>query len=313
MRISFVKGHMGGNTIVVLCGDEVPRGTEIEVSLRAMGHTCVSGHEAGILYAPEGHGDIKAKIVGFTSRRFISACGGFTQVLGKALVEAGLAERFGIPVIEPVTKVHIETDAGLVEVAIEVSGGKAKKVTTDMGAFLSECYDLGVGPVQLPGVNAMRVGKFLVLNADEVRAACQEADFDKMNTAALETLVRLQEGFKAITGQENLDFALYDWHPRQGGDLRAVYPHSIPSGHVEPACGTGTVAIGVACAESGEMKDRGVPDEGPAMLRFETGGGPNLAGPEVTELSMTLRRGRPVKARFSHSKVEVTADGRLWL
>jgi len=110
----FIKGHMGGNEILLFNGHELPKGRELEASLLALNPPNIRGHQAGLLYKSESNADLKVKIVDAASRGLISACGGFTQVLGKALIETDLSEKLDVEVSEPVTQVALETDAGLI-------------------------------------------------------------------------------------------------------------------------------------------------------------------------------------------------------
>jgi len=47
--LPFVKGHMGGDEILLLHGDTIPAGREIEIALQALHSPSVNGHEAGFL------------------------------------------------------------------------------------------------------------------------------------------------------------------------------------------------------------------------------------------------------------------------
>jgi len=47
--IRFIKGHMGGNEIVLLYGHEIPKDRELEVSLSVLAPPYVRGHQAGLL------------------------------------------------------------------------------------------------------------------------------------------------------------------------------------------------------------------------------------------------------------------------
>ena len=110
MRLNFVKGHMGGNTIVLLHGSQIEKGRELEITLCILSGEYLSCHEAGILYQPENKGDLKVKIVGHASKRFISACGGMTQVLGHALVETDIGKPYGISVANSRTNIILGTE-----------------------------------------------------------------------------------------------------------------------------------------------------------------------------------------------------------
>lgn len=310
-ELDFIKGHMGGNEIVLLYGEQVPKGRELEISLLILEAPYIRGHEVGILYNPEEKGDIKVKIVGLSSRRFITACGGMTQVLGKAIVETEIAKHFGITINEPITKVILETDGGLVPLKIEVENGKCKKVWTNMRSFVKECYNLGVQEINLLNINCMRVGKFLVVNSDEIKKVYPSFNPEVMDKRSLDILVELQNEFnrQKFLDFESADFALYDLHPKRKGNARAVFPHGILRGHIEPSCGTGTVAIGIAMLERGELQAL----NGSAKLLLESGGDITLGGPEISELLMKIRGDKVIDAFFSHSAVEILATGKIYI
>jgi len=313
MELDYLKGHMGNNIIIFLYGDQIPKGRELEAAVEVLQPHRVSGHETGILYPPVKDGDLKVKIVGFTSRAFITACGGLTQVLGKAAVETELGRRCNLPIREPETRFILETDAGPVPITAEVAGGEAKRVWTDMGAFVRECYDLGVSQLELEGVSAMKVGKFLVLDGDKVKRHYPEADFESMTVRTKEILLDLQGEFKSQTFPNYHDFSLYDWHPQFAGDLRVLFPHNLATGHVEPACGTGFVATGIGLWELGDLRRRGIADDKGARVRYECGGAPVLVGPELASLELTCDGGRVTGAAFSHSVIEIMENGRIAL
>jgi proline racemase len=313
MELDYLKGHMGNNIIIFLYGDQMPKGRELEAAVEVLQPHRVSGHETGILYPPVRGGHLMVKIVGFTSRAFVTACGGLTQVLGKAAVETELGRRCRLPIREPKTHIILGTDAGAVTVTVDVVDGKAKRVWTDMGAFVSECYELGVSQVGLAKVPAIKVGKFLALDGDKVKRRYPGADFEKMTVRTQKILLRLQDEFKRQTLSDYHDFSLYDWHPQSAGDLRVLFPHNLATGHVEPACGTGFVATGIGLWELGELRRGGLAHEKGARLRYECGGAPVLAGPELASLELTCAGEHVVGAAFSHSTIEIMEEGRVVL
>jgi hypothetical protein len=311
MLLDYIKGHMGGNTILLLSGDQLPAGSEIELSLKALRATHLACHEGGILYPPQQGGHLKVKIVEPFSTDYIVACGGMTQVLGKALVETDLWERFGIQIREPVTVVQLETDVGIMELKVEVREGKVVRVVSDMTLFARECYSMGVYPLCVGGVEAMRVGKFLVIDGEKLKHGYPDADYALLDMRSREVLVALQRQFQEKVGLSFYDYALYDWHPQNKGDLRALYPHHILKGMIEPACGTGTVAIGIAAYEQGQFPLKSDLNRQVFKARFETGGGEDLLGPDISELKLVYKEGRPGSAHFSHSFVEITSMGQV--
>ncbi len=313
MQLDFVKGHMGGNTILLLYGEQLPPGRELELSVKALGPNHLWCHESGILYPSTGEAALKVKISEPTLPSFISACGGVTQVLGKALVETDLGSHFKIEVREPVTEVIVGTDAGPTAIEIHNSGGKTLRTVTDMGAFLKECQEGGVRSWKLKDVEVYQVGVVLVINAEKIKETYPRVDFISWDAATRELLSGIQGEFKEKTGIGDNYFTLYDWHPERSGDLRVVFPHCIPQDYYEPACGTGSIALGAALLFSGELGQRYGLQEGTVKLKLESGGSIELGGPEITELFLEIVGGVLKGSSFSHSLVEIVVTGRVYL
>jgi proline racemase len=310
--INFVKGHMGGNEIIVLYGGQVPEESGIKMALPVLDPPGIRGHQAGLIYGSEGNADLKVKIVDVTSRGFISMCGGLTQVLGKALIETDISEYLDIELKRPVTRLTLKTDAGSIPLEITSHNGRVERVLTGMKPFVDECYSLGIEPIKVANVDAMRVGKFLVVDADELRRVHSIVKFEEMDETALQFLRRMQEDFDkhGYLDSKNADFALYDLNSENpSNDGRLIFPHGISAGHIEPACGTGTVAVGIAMLENKQMEGK---DE--VELSFESGGAPfTIGGPDLTKLKLGIENGKVVEAYFSHSPVQILATGKLWI
>ncbi len=308
--ISFVKGHMGGNEIIVLRGDQIPEGRETETALSVLDPPGIRGHQAGLVYTFEGNADLKVKIVDVTSRGFISMCGGLTQVLGKALIETDVAEYPDAKLKGNVTRLTLKTDAGLVPLEMTSDNGRVERVLTGMKPFVDECYSLGIEPIELANVDAMRVGKFLVVDVNNLKRVHSIVRFEEMDDTALHFLGRMQDEFDShgYLKRTNSDFALYDLNSEDPiNDGRLIFPHGISAGDIEPACGTGTVAVGIAMLER-----RQIQREGEVELSFESGGSiKSIGGPDLTTLKLGIENGRVVDAYFSHSNVQILATGEL--
>ncbi len=300
---------MGGNRIVLLDGREIPAGREVSTALAALEASEPHGHQAGIVY-PEANGDLRVRVVSISWRGFIPACGGLTQVLGKALEGTTFADRLGLRLQGRRPRVILHFDAYRVPLELERRQGQVRQVHADFTAFVDESRRRRVGPVELDTIAAMQVGTFLVLNADGVRSRYGDADFSGLDGPAREILMHLQRLFQETIGLQAWDVVLYDWHPDGEGDVRVVFPHALPQDHVEPACGTGSVALAVALFESGEAADR-LPATAHPSLLIESGGGPNLGGPDLTTVDLRLDEGRVIGASFHHDTVEITAEGEL--
>lgn len=309
MKLNFVRGHMGGNLIILLRGDQIPAGQELEVAVKLMGPNYLHAHEAGILYPTGKMGQIDVKIAEPTLPCFISACGGFTQVLGAALIETDLGKLFGIVQDSPLTEVILHTGCGPTVLNIEALDRKAVRIKTNMESFVKEGYEHGVGQMLLQGCEVMRAGKFLVINADHFKEVCPEADFINWDRQTRDQLLAIQREFVDQTGEEESNVALYDWHPKNGGDLRVIFPHYVQNDFIEPSCGTGSVASGIAVLARGELNHIAAGKNGWLTLNLESGGGIELGGPDFTTLELKIDSGVVNSAVFSHSRVEITAVG----
>jgi len=307
LEIPFVKGHMGGNTIALLPGTAVSAENARETVLGAVAETCLACHEGALLFAGrKGEADLRLRIVGRASGRFITACGGLTQVLGTAIAERELERVFGFGPGGTGDFV-LETDGGPVRIGVSAGEGRPR-TETDMTPFLQEIRRDGVERIELDGTPAAKVGKFLAVCADDLAGLFGAEAVRALEPEVRDRLARLQAVFLERYPQPSLDFVVFDLHPERAGcHGRVVFPHWIPGGHIEPACGTGTVAACVALELSGRLP--GVAGTGNIEVRFESGGGPFLGGPETTSAALGMKGGRIAAIRFSHSLVELTAYG----
>jgi diaminopimelate epimerase len=306
LRVDFVKGHMGGNEIILIYGNQIPKQHHIKAALSLMESPSVRGDQVGILEKPQDEGDVKVRIVDRTAKTYITMCGGLTQVLPRAFAQTDLGKQYGIPKV--FRELLVETDLGIVKISVKKT--KGQMVTyTDMTKFVEECYQYGISPIQVAGVDQLKVGKFLVVDARSLREKYPDANFEKMNSKATELLLSMQRDFdkQHLFPKPNADYSLFEMYPEEPTHGRVVFPHNITIGHIEPSCGTGTIAVAVALAETRRSTD------GPVTLRFDSGGGPFLGGPETTEVRMIVEKARVKHAEFSHSLVAITATGKAWL
>jgi len=310
--LAFVKGHMGGNEIILLQGAQVPQGKEVDWALALLNPPHIRGHQVGLLYEGPEPNQIKAKIVSVSKKDFVSSCGGLTQVLGKAIFEENLGEHLGLQIRFPCPELVLETGAGPFVIAADGVDGTVKTITTKMTPFVNECYELGTWPMEVAGVGVTKVGKVLVAAAEEIRRRFPSVDLERIDASTLEVLWQIHQEFlrKAYPDWKSGDFAIYDLSTTKNADGRVIFPHHIPEGHIEPACGTGTVAIGIAIAERGNV----LPRNGTAELTFASGGSRSeIGGPDLTKLWLTSKDGKVTDASFSHSPIEILATGKIWL
>jgi diaminopimelate epimerase len=306
VAVDFVKGHMGGNEIVLLHGGQIPSRQRLETVLSILDPPSICGHQAVLVERPKRGGDVKVRVVDRACRNFITTCGGMTQVLCKAVLETEFGKPYRIRL--PRRQLVLETDSGTVRVSVR---GRRDKPTilTEMTSFVKECYRLGVSAIQVAGVEATRVGKFLVADALKIQEESPDADFDTMNRSAVRILTEMQSDFdrQRFLDARNAEFSLFSMYPDDQAHGRVLFPHSIAAGHVEPSCGSGSIAVAIALAQARKLRD------GVLSLRFDSGGAPVLGGPETTQVNVRILDGRIVTAEFTHSLVEIVSTGKVWL
>lgn len=311
MRLEFIKGHMGGNTIVILDGKQVPPERVLDLSLKVLGGNYLYSHEAGIISPGGGEVDLDVRIVGRASGKFLTACGGLTQVLGKALVRTGWGKRFGLDLQRRKT-VMLGTPGCVTPIRV-FPEREAFTTETDMTKFVEEIYGLGVEPLTLSGIGAWKIGKFLVIHAGELRKALPGADVENLDDLTGKTIVRMQQEFVSSFSDAACDVALYDNHTvRMQEGFRVLFPHSIPEGLIEPSCGTGSVAVCVAALhnQQGSRAVSGTQESGVSVtFDMESGGGISLGGPDTSRVEMILENGPITKTTFSHNNVQITCGG----
>jgi len=316
LSLDYVRGHMGGNTISLFLGEQFTSGRELEEALVALDECHVPSDEGALIYPSMKERTLTIRIVSPTSKQFISACGGMTQVLGKALIESDLFDRFDLPLSDNPLNLQLDLEGGTQEIEILRDKDKVSRTITKMDSFAGELYTSGMEGMEILGVLVFRIGKFLVINAEEIKKVFPKIDPGSMNGYSREVLFDIQKEARGIDPGIGLDYALYDWNPANKGNLRAVFPHYIPTDHIEPSCGTGTVAIGLCLAFNGELKEH-FPESGVESaeieLDFEVGGARTLGGPEISNLTFVMNKNRLRNISFSHDVVELTSRGKVFI
>jgi len=299
---------MGGNEIVLLWGD-IPGDKELQIALAALRPPYNLGQELGLLRKTNRENVLEVNMTWQFDDEYIEMCGGLTQVLGRALVDVPqLAAYFGIQVVEPAFTITLETKVGLIPITVEIEQGEVKRVLTDMTYYGEQCYREGVRKVHVAGVPGMKVGQFLVMKADEVVNKYPTVNLERMDKNTLAILEHFQEEWQKKYFPAELGFTIYDLHPKDKGQARATFPHNAANTYIEPSCGTGTVAAGIAMLEQGEIKTQ----NGEARISFETGGEPTLGGPELSDLILKVADKKVVRAEFSHSIIQSLVTGIIW-
>ena len=306
LKVDFVKGHMGGNEIIFVHGSQISKRYHVKATVRLMEPPSVRGDQVGILEKPRKGGDVKVRIVDRTEKTYIPMCGGLTQVLPRAFMDTDLGKRYGIG--RRFRELALETDLGTVMISVRKSKGKTLAYT-DMTRFVKECYRNEVFPIRVAGVDALKVGEYLVADAAKLRGVYGDVNFDEIDPKAKEILLSMQKDFdqQGLWPKPNASFSLFEMYPEDTRHGRVVFPHRVSTGHIEPSCGTGTIAIAIALAETKRTPD------GPVTLRFDSGGGPSLGGPETTEVRMVVENSKVVHAELNHSLVEILTTGTAWI
>jgi len=310
-EVRFLKGNMGGNQVVLLEGDKIPEGEELEVALTVLEPPNVGGHQAGVLYRGKKENEIIARIVTITGRTYISMCGGLTQVLGKALGVKSFLTDLPLEISEPETELALRTDSGTVDIDVRVGESEVKETWTGMDSFVRECYDLGVEPIAAAGVSAYRVGETLCVEAEDIYEVYPDVHLEEMENPTLKILRNIQEDFlnQFFPDSSGKTFSVYDRNPDRSGDVRVIFPHQVATGHIEPACGTGTTAVGITMVEKSQLVD-----DGSTRLVAESGGSTlSIGGEESTTLDVEIDHGRIQRARFTHHPIEINAAGTVFI
>jgi hypothetical protein len=313
-QVDFYKGHMGGNRILLLDGEQLDRDRLLAQALRALDELCLAGHQAGILYKPQRGGTVRARIASVCGRDFIPACGGFTQVISRALVETPLGELFPPEERDGHRRITIEFDDLDVETTVTMADGTFDHADTDFTAFARNLLLRGFERVDLGGLHAWRAGHFLVMDAEQVLRKHPDVNFETMDDTTKQLITLLQYRFLGATALTSWDFALYDFHTEGRGDARVVYPHNVRIGFIEPSCGTGSIALALTLLSNGDFRQVGRMENGAYEVALQTGGKPVMGGPDLTTVRIERPQDQEIgRVTFSNSNVELLASGRVSL
>lgn len=302
---------MGGNEIVLVNREYLPESGELELGLRILNAPHVRGDQLGLIHEGDDRdGGIGVKIIDNNSRDYLPVCGGLTQVFGRAYSDLQLGRVLDIELPGGLEEVDLEMELGTFPVSIR-SGSGLGNVVSVMDSFLDKIYEDGVEQGSVAGVRSFRVGHFFVTFAEEISREYPDANFHPLDEYTKGLLINLQREYREVfhTGKPNRDFAIVDPSKEGGMDGGLIFPHDPSRGLIEQSCGSGTVAVVVALAESGEVSGSGTGE-----LEFASGGEKEvLGGPESTRVEFQLTGGRVESISFTHSLVEVLARGELFL
>lgn len=318
--IEFVKGHCGWDILTLVPLNQIAQDHKLELALKIIDAPINGGLEVGFLGIGDSPEEILVKMVNSTTRTWIPMCGGMTQVIGKAIVETFFRDMLDVDINQPQLEYRLITDSGPIPIFIDIDNQRVKRVTTKMDNYLVHLYQQGIEPLMIQSVVVLRVGKYIVFDIAELDKIHSAVDFTRRDTGEHLTIINsiLQE-FCDRQGIWGVNGMLFDQSPEAGGQFR-VYPRfysqdqtaaSIPW---EFQCGTGTVAVGAALAFYGLLSEGQDYDE--ASVIFEWGNYQNTPDPygiRTSILNYSLSERKLISASFSHSVVEIVAEGLITL
>jgi hypothetical protein len=318
MKVRFVKGHCGWDAVTLLPAGDLPAERELDSALKILDAPVHGGLEVGFMGPGSRAGEIRLRIADSTARDWISMCGGMTQIIGKALVETFFREHFGLDASGPRLRVELVTDSGNIPVEVEIDqGGQVRRVVSVMDGFASYLYSLGVNRMALDGISCVNAGEFAVFDVAALEARHPGVDFTRRDPGRHLDIVNelLREYGRKRGSTAGAMGMLYDDRARKKSAFR-VYPRfysadmaaaSIP---FEFQCGTGSVAVSVALAYERRLPFAG--DAGTVELEW---GNPQVTpdpyGVRTSQLDLQLSDGRVGAVRYSHSVIEILAEGTL--
>lgn len=320
--LDFVKLHAGWDENIFILGEQLPKDIESrEVACLLLNKPNIQGTEVGILYPSSEEGDLRIEMVNSTTCDYIRMCGGITQSLPKALLYQSFNEKLGIDFTEGENKISLDTDLGIVPINFLLKNGEIDSVVTDMKVYLEECYRRGVELVDINGLELASVGindkekDFLVIDVEELSEVYPDVNFFKKDVEALRIIKNIYKEFLNIRDEQLgvLYGVLYNFS--KSSKLAKVifrfYPWDYTKNEkIEFACGTGSVALGIALNE----KDSINLSNGQHQITLRVGGD-HLPEEKRTTTYLTLEGSdeKVNKACFSHQPIEIIAEGKVYI
>ncbi|MBS3788702.1 hypothetical protein KGY79_10965 [Candidatus Bipolaricaulota bacterium] len=310
-KFNFIKGHMSGNEILLLA--EKGNTTEkemVEYGVQILNRPHLGGHQIGFLEAVDNCRKIRAKIVDVTEEDFLPMCGGLTQVLGHALIQTQIDQTLDYRP-EDAGKTPLVTDSGTVFISTK-NPDQEFNVWTTLHPVLKSIYKKGIEQINLSGVRAVKVGDNLAINGSDLKEKYPSIKLEKFDDHTRSVIVDIQNLFleDILEGRREVcTLPIYDLNPARNGDARVIFPNHLPTEHVEPACGTGSLLTAVAMIEEGFVSD----GTDKIDIKFESGGSAtSIGGPDITRIKLSISNGKIKTATFSHNFVRLLAEGELW-
>jgi proline racemase len=251
-----VDSHTEGMPTRVVVGGvgTIPGDTMFDRRRYFMAH--LDGIRKALMYEPRGHSAMSGAILQPPSRPdadwgvvFIEVsgclpmCGHGTMGVATVLVETGMVE-----VTEPVTRVRLDTPAGLVVAEVAVRGGTAESVSlVNVPAFthgLDQTVTVeGIGQVSYD--MAYGGNFYAILGLDQVGIPFDRAHKERILSAGLAVMAAINEqnepvhpGNPEIRGCHHVQFLAPDANAKHSRHAMAIYPGWFD----RSPCGTGTSA-----------------------------------------------------------------------
>ena len=317
---TFIKGHCGWDSVTLLFGEEIPKGEEHRIAHTLLGPPCNGGVEIGFMYPAEVNEHIRLRIIDSTTRTWLPMCGGMSQVIGLAVFKTRIHSVFEIEKHLPTTLINVSSDSGTVPIEVTFEGDLVSRVTTHMSEYAQFLYKDGVHSVTVRGIPAMKVGYFLIFKMDDLKRAYPDMEFAQRRAGPqLELLgdIQLEYVNEQHLESSTLYSMVYDLNPEEDGDAK-IYTRffrgkGVPqTTHLEVQCGTGTIAVGIAMAEKGELPFKATQGQ----VIFEWGSQrltPDPYGVRKSILDVEMEGDRVAWAAFSHNVVELQSTGTVYL
>lgn len=318
VTVDFVKGHCGWDALTLVRDEQLPSAEALQCALKIVSSPIDGGLEVGLMSPGERAGQIRLRMVSSTARDWIPMCGGMTQVIGKALVETSLGRHFGVDTADGMLHVTLLTPSGEIPIHIDVRDGRARSVRTTMDAYVEYTYQRGVEAMIVGDIPILRVGDYAILRLEDLEAPYPDLDFSsRQRGQALDIVNGVLRAFgerRAISGVNGM---MYDARVEGPGQYRVFprfYSPDLAAARIpwEFQCGTGCIAVAMAIAHTGKLPFSTHSGE----IILEWGSHRVTADPygiRTSRVDIDLGNGRVTSASFSHSVVEILAEGKLTL
>lgn len=317
-RIDFVKGHCGWDVVTLVTEGQIPAADELTSSIKILSAPIDGGLEVGWMGIGDRQNEIRLRMVSSTTKNWITMCGGMSQVIGKALVETFLRDHFKIDASQPTLTVKLITAAGEIPIQVDTRKGKVHSVTTTMDSYLSYLYRAGVSQLSLHGIPVKRVGSYAVMDVTSLEKVHPDIDFTRRDRGPhLEVVNDILRAFGERMSLRGVGGMLYDARPEGPGHYRVFprfYSDDLAAARIpwEFQCGTGSIAVAVVLAHEQRLPfaaERG-------DILFEWGSYRTTKDPygiRTSRLQLERKGNTLTKISFSHSVVEILAEGKLTL